>query len=137
MEARLPDLGGGVFAPESGGGADLIELVDSVPESSCLLHGDLHAANVIVLHGELSIIDVETAGYGSPLFDLALSRANIMYSIKAEDAMGLADEEALGKVRNAMWRTILEGYFEDAGEDELAEIDAKLERLAIYRRFQF
>lgn len=109
---------------------DLLALIDEVPESSCLLHGDLHAANIIVSRGKLGIIDLEDAGYGHPLFDLAIARGNIMFSMKARQALGVADTERLEAMRNAMWSSVIENYFEDASADELEALDAKLERLA-------
>lgn len=112
---------------------EFLALVESIPGSSCLLHGDLHPANILVLNEKLSVIDVETAGYGHPLFDLAASRRNIIYSTKAMDALGIQNEQELTKVKNRLWGSILENYFEGTNKDELANIDSQLELLGKYK----
>ncbi len=108
---------------------DLVDLVESIPDSSCLLHGDLHVGNIVIRKGDLAIIDVEGAGYGSPLFDLAVARSSIMSPRWDEVALDIGREGRLQSLRSVMWDAILKRYFADAGADELAAIDAQLEQL--------
>lgn len=48
----------------------LIEFVKSIPESDCLLHGDLQMGNLIMADGKPYWIDLGNATHGLPQFDL-------------------------------------------------------------------
>ena len=49
----------------------LEELTDCIPEDDCLLHGDLHAGNIMVRDGELLLIDLPEMTRGWKDWDLA------------------------------------------------------------------
>ena len=46
-------------------------LVQAVPETNHLLHGDYHIKNVLVQNGECLLIDMDTLCYGHPIFEFA------------------------------------------------------------------
>lgn len=50
--------------------ASLKTLMDSVPESNNIVHGDYQPNNVMVSENELLIIDMDTLSVGDPIFDL-------------------------------------------------------------------
>lgn len=50
---------------------ELDQLIASIPDDKTLVHGDYHLANVMLQGDELLLIDMETLGYGSRLFELA------------------------------------------------------------------
>ena len=52
-------------------GEKLISLVEAVPESNVLLHGDYHTNNVMVQNGEPILIDLDTLCKGHPVFEFA------------------------------------------------------------------
>lgn len=62
-------------------GAKLRALVQAVPESNNLLHGDYHTGNVMVQNGEPLLIDMDTLCMGHPIFELgSMFNAFIGYS---------------------------------------------------------
>lgn len=50
--------------------ASLKKLMDSIPESNHIVHGDYQPNNVMVSENELLIIDMDTLSVGDPIFDL-------------------------------------------------------------------
>ena len=49
----------------------LKELIQAVPDSTTLLHGDYQTNNVMLQDGEAILIDMDTLCYGDPIFELA------------------------------------------------------------------
>lgn len=49
----------------------LHKLVDDVPESNMMLHGDYHTSNVHYSNGEAILIDMDTLAVGNPIFEFA------------------------------------------------------------------
>lgn len=111
-------------------GVLLESLVKSIPASNTLLHGDFHVGNVIVSDGCLSLIDMESSGFGHPVFDLAVARSRMLFNaIREAQRMGLAEDQAKEASR-ALWNAMLAGYFDGVGQEELASIDQRLAVLA-------
>lgn len=48
----------------------MLDFLDTVPETGCCLHGDLHVGNVIIADGHYLFIDMADFGYGNANFDL-------------------------------------------------------------------
>ena len=80
-------------------GDDLVRLVDSIPESGTLLHGDPHLNNVVVRGGNPTFIDLEYCGYGNPIIDLAITRSRL-----------LLDDHDFQDTARIIWDTLLQTY---------------------------
>lgn len=50
--------------------SELMRLLDAIPDSNTMVHGDLHARNVMVQDGELLLIDMDEIMCGHPIYDL-------------------------------------------------------------------
>ena len=87
----------------------LFKLVDDIPARNTFIHQDFHPGNMMMLDGEIVLIDVEDSGMGHPVLDL--SSMYIVYVTAAKSGwtkkdMGLGAEE-FGYV----WDIILRKYF--------------------------
>lgn len=102
---------------------------ESIPKTDALLHGDLHPANIVVCDGEFALIDMEASGFGDPMFDLAIMRSRLFFDHLSKDGSEMPDEDRL-QAAKAIWRAVLEGYFDGADDAELEMIDTKLEILS-------
>lgn len=111
-------------------GARLSSLVDAVPERRCLLHGDFHMGNVVVSGGTPVPIDMEAAGFGHPVFDLAVARSRMLGNAKHEAREFGIDAQTAERFARGTWRGLLEGYFEGSSGIELAEADRRIEALS-------
>lgn len=54
-------------------------LLDTIPESDCILHGDCHVKNIMLHNGDPVLIDLETLSHGDPVIEFA----NIYYAYTA------------------------------------------------------
>ncbi len=52
-------------------GKKLCDLVNAVPDTDNLLHGDYHTNNIVMQNDEVLIIDMDTLCVGHPIFELA------------------------------------------------------------------
>lgn len=57
---------------------ELDKMVNAIPDEDTLVHGDFQLANVMLQGDQLLLIDMDTLGYGSKLFELA----NFYFSMK-------------------------------------------------------
>ena len=49
---------------------ELMRMFDAIPDRNTMVHGDLHARNVMVQDGELLLIDMDEIMCGHPIYDL-------------------------------------------------------------------
>lgn len=50
--------------------ADLHRINDAFADDTCIIHGDFHPKNIMVMEEELVLIDMADISYGNPLYDL-------------------------------------------------------------------
>ncbi|MEV5982665.1 HAD family hydrolase [Streptomyces sp. NPDC052114] len=65
------------------------------PRSFCLLHTDVHRANVVVDRKQIAVIDWEAAMYGDPVHDLATHLVRMDYAKEEQTAMTRLWAEAM------------------------------------------
>lgn len=120
----------------SGVGDQLVSLVDVIPESPTLLHGDLHPGNVVVRRGVPTPIDMELAGFGHPILDLAITRARMLLGsdrgIKRGEARNLDR-----RTRRMVWESLLATYLDAADTEMLQDPDRMTTMLAEVERCCF
>ena len=107
-------------------GARLVSLVNKMPASDTLLHGDLHMGNIVVCDGKLCIIDMETVGFGHPAFDLAIMHSVLMNASNYLPQQIHLPPDRCKQMAKHLWNTILRSYFEDADPLYIAQIDKRL-----------
>ena len=100
-------------------------LIEEVPESDHMLHGDYHLKNIMYQDGESLLIDMDTLCVGNPVFELAS-----MYN--AYVGYGETDErvttEFLGVSRataREIWDRSLRLYLDGMDEEKILEIEKK------------
>ena len=49
----------------------LYSLIEAVPENHHMIHGDYHTKNVMMMDGEVILIDMDTLCFGDPVFEFA------------------------------------------------------------------
>lgn len=82
----------------------LMRLFDGLGDADSFLHGDPDVSNVVVHDGCLCFVDLESAGFGNPLIELAIAYSRLV--LDAPEGDRRAQE---------MWAGLLSGYYaEDA-----------------------
>ena len=113
-------------------------MVDEIPESLNMVHGDLHIKNMMLQNGELMLIDMDTLSCGHPIFELcAMFEAYCGYSeIDKENTFrffGIKHE-----IAEYIWRETLIRYFGTNDGGRLEEIENKIKLMSyasLYRYF--
>ncbi len=104
----------------------LRRLVSSVPDRNTLIHGDYHPRNIMVVDGELLMIDMGDVSRGHPVFDFlatAATQANLV-DIAPDYAVMLTDMPL--EIIKRLWNDLLRLYFADKTEDEIRSIDKQV-----------
>ena len=97
-------------------GKKLRALIESVPKSNTLLHGDYHTNNIMIQNGEPVLIDMDTLCMGNPVFELGsmfnafLGYSELDHSV-TERFFGYTHEDA-----SKFWDMSLKAYL--GTEDE-------------------
>ena len=104
-------------------GNKLVALVEAIPDTNNMLHGDYHIKNIMQQNGENLLIDMDTLAMGHPIFEFAaIYAAYIGFScIDKENVfhfLGIPYEQA-----QLFWKATLRDYFETDDEAVLQKIE--------------
>ncbi len=108
-------------------------IMDSIPESETILHGDFHAGNVFLLQNEPIVIDLDRLSYGNPIYELsAVHMAYVgFYEYDEEGAMAF---NGYGKdVARAFYVEFMKHYLEGIEEAEAMRMQRTAELLDYVR----
>lgn len=106
----------------------LLELIEAVPESDSMVHGDFHVGNIMVQEDECLLIDMETLSHGDAAFELAPTYntyvgRGLVEPKKVERFLGIPYE-----VAQRLWELTLQGCL--ATDDPVALTRAQ-ERISV------
>jgi len=106
-------------------GEKLIALVNDIPDTLNMLHGDYHIKNIMRQNNENLLIDMDTLSMGHPIFEFAaIYLAYVGFSCidrnNVKEFLGISYETA-----NAFWRATLKYYFGTEDEEFLQQIENK------------
>ena len=88
---------------------DLHRVNDAFADDTSIIHGDFHPRNVMVMDGELVLIDMADLTYGNPLYDLgSMILTHVTLSPEGKlDITGLPGEKV-----DELWKIFLSVYLE-------------------------
>ena len=103
----------------------LSRLIDEVPDTLNMIHGDYHIKNIMQQNGENLLIDMDTLSMGHPIFEFSeIYGAYVGYSCvdKGNSAafLGIEREQC-----QEIWRYTLKYYFEGKDEKYLEDVERK------------
>ncbi len=114
----------------------LLKLLDTIPESKCVVHGDPQMKNVLLVDEEPMLIDMDTLSLGSNIFDLAA--LYVTYKLFKEDKpddlerfLGIPNERG-----DYIWERFLKKYFDNDNDSELKKKEDKIRIVASIRFLQ-
>ena len=117
----------------NGYGEKLVQIIENIPDSKHMMHGDYHIKNVMMQNGETLLIDMDTICTGDPVFELA-SMFNAYVGFGSIDASNVENFLGLSYDRtNYIWEKSLELYCEGKSEEEMQELKAKAEMIGYAR----
>lgn len=100
----------------------LHSLIDAIPESNMMVHGDYHTSNVHYANGEAILIDMDTLSTGNPIFEFA----SIYLAYKGYGELDHSLVENFIKLdwdtANYTFEKLVDLYFEDKDETYKNEV---------------
>ena len=113
--------------------AKLSALIEMIPETGTMLHGDLHIKNIMQHEDEALLIDMDTLSAGHPIYELAC-----IYN--AYEGFGICDPNVFKNflsvdesVVKPLLHRILELYLETDDEDRINEVKEKASVIGLLR----
>lgn len=113
--------------------AKLRALIDGIPETDKMIHGDYHIKNIMLQNGETLLIDMDTLCRGNEIYELAfMFNAYVGYAVadpgNIEDFLGISIDTA-----HEIWKRSLKLYFDTDDEERLSEIERKASLIGYLR----
>ncbi|MBQ6183017.1 MAG: ATP-binding protein [Clostridia bacterium] len=107
-------------------GDKLMRMIEAIPETDTLIHGDCHTKNIVMTGEEVMLIDMDTLSVGHPIFEfMRMYNSYIGYSEYdpqvLEDFQGYPAETA-----RVFWKKTLCAYFGTDDEDVINSIEEKI-----------
>lgn len=91
-----------------------VRLIDEVPETGTMIHGDFHVKNIMMQGEEALIIDMDTLSVGHPVFELGCIFAPYCGFTNVEEFLGIPEATA-----ERMTKMIIERY---VGKERVEEV---------------
>lgn len=108
-------------------------LIESIPETGTMLHGDLHIKNIMMQGDEALLIDMDTLCAGHPIYELA-------FIYNAYEGFGICDKSIFKKflmvdaeIIAELLQRILELYLETDDESVIADVKEKASVIGLLR----
>ncbi len=106
--------------------SSLKALVESVPDTGTLIHGDYHPNNIMVQHGELILIDMGDMTLGHPIFDFLATAATQVNLVKLSPQYAEYHTRMPAEMITGTWRRLIDSYFADKNEKERKRIEDQI-----------
>ncbi|MBR6271893.1 MAG: ATP-binding protein [Lachnospiraceae bacterium] len=114
-------------------GEKLLAMVEAIPDTDNMIHGDYHSKNVVLADGEVLLIDMDTLSVGHPIFELvSMYNAYVGYS-EYDPSIVLAFQGFDADVARRFWHDSLAAYLGTKDEKKINEIEEKVRCLAYGR----
>lgn len=134
VKDRLRDYITGGIAYENAALADkCMKLIDDLPNTDTLVHGDFHTGNVFLQKGEPLLIDMDRVSRGHPIAEI--SDLYYFYVVMGEDDPAVI-EDFMGfsyETAKRFFRVFIERYFDTNDEERLKEVTEKASVIAYTR----
>ena len=131
---RLRDyVSGGIAYEDKALAEKIVKLIDTLPVSHSLVHGDFHTGNVFLQKGEPLLIDMDRVAWGHPITDI--SGLYYFYVSLGEDDPSVV-EKFMGfsyETAQQFFSFFLKNYLETEDEKRLGEVIEKASLLCCVR----
>ena len=111
----------------------LRRIVDSIPDRDTLIHGDYHANNIMVVDGELMLIDMGDLSYGHPIFDFLATAATQVNLVKLNPAFAEIHTNMPVEMITRLWSHLMNRYFAGRTEVDRKRIE---EQIALFSKLK-
>lgn len=101
---------------------NILGIIDSIPKTDGLIHGDFHFNNIMIRDEEITVIDMDSIAIGNPVYEHAALFMSYVGFCEADrdNALSFHGMEA-DRLENIFYG-IFDGYYADRTEAEKAEL---------------
>ncbi len=111
-------------------GEKLERLIEEIPESDRMIHGDYHTKNIVLVGEEVLLIDMDTLSVGHPIFELA-QMYNSFIGFSEYDHQIVKDFQGFDQdTANEFWRKSLSAYLNTRDEGKIDDAEKKIRCIA-------
>ena len=111
-------------------GDKLLGMVEAIPDSDRMIHGDCHTKNIVLAGDEVLLIDMDTLSVGDPIFEfLYMYNAYVGYS-EYDPGIVLDFQGYDATVAREFWHRTLAAYFETDDEAVIKAVEEKIRCVA-------
>ncbi len=111
----------------------LRKIVDSIPDRDTLIHGDYHANNIMIVDGQLLLIDMGDLSFGHPIFDFLATAATQVNLVKLNPAFAEVHTNMPVDKITKLWSHLIDRYFADKSEEQRQRIN---EQIALFSKLK-
>ena len=113
----------------------LRKIYENVPDRTTFIHGDCHVGNVMIQDGEPVFIDLSTAGYGHPIFDMvSMCLIYLLGGAKEESRKGsIYTRDFSAEECYMIWHTFLATYLDTDDEALIQKAQGQILTLSAAR----
>ncbi|HBB60543.1 MAG TPA: hypothetical protein DCZ61_01960 [Lachnospiraceae bacterium] len=97
-----------------------------MPERTTLIHGDFHPKNIMLIDGELALIDMGDVSTGHPVFDFLATAATQVNLLKLDPAFAAKFTGMPARMISRLWTTLMDDYFAGKSSEEIEKINAHI-----------
>ena len=129
----LDYISGGIALENEALAEKCVKLIDALPQTGTLIHGDFHTGNVFLQKGEPLLIDMDRVAKGHPIIEI--SDLFYFYVVLGEDDPSVV-EKFMGfsyQTARQFFRAFLMSYLETADESRLRDVTEKASVIAYSR----
>lgn len=114
-------------------GKKMCSLINALPESEYMIHGDYHTNNIMLQNGETLIIDLDTLSVGCPIFEFG-SAYNAFVGFSDLDHNTVKNFLGIDyETSKRFWRATLKRYFETDDDSVVNDIEEKVKVIGYMR----
>ena len=123
----------GIACEDAELGKQVMHLIEALPDTKKLTHGDLHTGNVLLMNGKPILIDLDRLSYGHPIVDLSTVYLSYVAFGEndpkiVEDFMGFSYETS-----QRFYRYFMSFYLDTEDEARIREVTDKAALLCYVR----
>ncbi|MBR6916734.1 MAG: anti-sigma factor antagonist [Clostridia bacterium] len=107
-------------------GYKLMRMIDDIPESNHMLHGDFHTKNIVLAGDEVLVIDMDTLSVGHPIFDLSRMYNSYVGYSEYDPSIVLSFQGFDADISRRFWRAALGAYIGTTDDAKIDEVDEKI-----------
>ena len=111
-------------------GDKLERLIEEIPESDRMIHGDYHTKNIVLVGDEVLLIDMDTLSVGHPIFELAQMYKSFI-GFSEYDEQIIKDFQGFDHATaEAFWKKSLGAYLNTRDEEKINDAEKKIRCIA-------